>query len=181
MKASKDFYYYNSNILRFLMLQKSTNFNNSFSITSFDKLVLYFSILNINDLDDLSLFNYLYFFRFFLGVNAYFTKIQINYKLGVTTYSIRVKIILLNRDIYSFLSFFLNDIVFSSELEHLFNFSKRFRIYSLCLPTLVFFSEKKTNVGLLDLTVSLNLKFFFNGFDNGNFILFLKNLKINLV
>lgn len=55
---------------------------NTYKTICFNKLLLYFHIFNIEDLDDVQGYNYCYLFKYFFGRSSFLTKIKSKFSLG---------------------------------------------------------------------------------------------------
>lgn len=178
MIYKKDFNFYLNSILNFSVIQKYGHFSNFYQVPKFEKVLISFSSIKIEDFNNPSFFNYPYFIKFFLGVNAFFLAPKAHFHLGVTTYSVKVISFIKRKELFLFLNFFYNDLLpIQDEFSHF--FSKKSSLYSYTLGDLSLFSEKKTNVGLFNLSSPLNFKLIINGVDNSSLLL-LKGLKIKL-
>jgi len=89
-------------------------------------------------------------------------------------------IINLNKDIYSLLFFFFNNILLKIDKTLYKNgyYSKNLNIYYYIIKDMNLFSEIKTNLGLFNLKSNLNINIFLLGIDNNETILLLNCLKI---
>jgi hypothetical protein len=77
-----DYYFNYKNTYRFLLISKLGNIKNTYNIPKIKKVTFFFYFNKIEDLDDLQLYNSFYFFKFFLGKKAFFTKTYSIYSLG---------------------------------------------------------------------------------------------------
>lgn len=178
MLYKKDFNFYLNSTLNFSVIQKYGLFLNFYQVPKFETVLVSFSSIKVEDFNDPSFFNYPYFIKFFLGVNAFFLAPKAHFHLGVTTYSVKVVSFMKKKQLFAFLNFFYNDLLpISDEFSHF--FSKKSSLYSYTLNDLSSFSDKKTNVGLFNLNSPLNFKLIINGVDNSS-VLLLKGLKIKL-
>jgi len=75
MLNSIDYNFGYKNISRFLIMHKFNFFNGSV-IPELNKIILFFSLKDMMTLDDARIYNYFYFFKFFLGVTAFFLVIN---------------------------------------------------------------------------------------------------------
>ena len=174
---SVDYRFNHRALVRFLVLHKGL-VGSSFSIPVFSKLFFFFSVRDLEDLNDVRLYNYLYFFRFFFGVRAFFTNYRFKAGFFKSVYDFKVYIFL-RRDLLFFgLGFFVNDVLPFVDRDFL--EVKLLRKYKVIfrLRDMNFFSEKKTNLGLFNLKDFLNLHFFMSksGFSLAK--LYFNNLKI---
>ena len=108
-----DFFFYYKNIIRFMLfLKKSKNKYNFTSILELKKSIVYFSLKNIIDLNNLSISNYYYFFKYYFGKIPFFSSYKYNFKLNVSYYNFIILYNFKKKDIYYVLFFFINDIFF---------------------------------------------------------------------
>jgi len=62
-------------VIRFILLNK-INFINTFNLPKIKKLIFFFNLSKIEDLNDIQLYNYFYLIKFFFGRNSFFSKIK---------------------------------------------------------------------------------------------------------
>lgn len=163
MLSTKDYFFHDKFSSRFLMMHKLNSFA-SHQIPSFVKLVLFFALKDLETLDDVRIFNYFYFFRFFLGRVAFFHGYKSFFRLGKTTFNIKIQVIASKSDIHKTLFFLSNDVfalVSSSYVSNklVMKSSVGFIVYYV-LRDMNIFVEKKTNVGLFNLKDPLNIHIF---------------------
>jgi hypothetical protein len=178
-----DYYFTYKNSLRFLIFLKLGLLNNinTYNVPFLNKLTFFFSLSKSVDKDNISIYNYFYLFKFFFGKNAFLSKYKSYYNLGMWYYSFKVYIIIIKKEVYSYLFYYLND--FLSMIDKIYFkygiFSNKLNILYIVLKDLTIFSEKKTNMGLFNLENSLNLHLYFSGGDINSSKLIMKNCKIN--
>lgn len=108
-----DFYFYNSTIARFILFSKKSEKKYDFNkIMNIIEISVYFNIKNIIDLNNVSLSNYYYFFKFFFGKVPYFLNYKYNFKLNVNYYNFLILYSFKKKDLFFIFSFFVNDIYF---------------------------------------------------------------------
>jgi hypothetical protein len=108
-----DFFFYNNNIVRFILFLKKSKIKYDFTeILELKEINVYFNIKNILDLNDLSLSNYFFFFKYFFGKIPYFLNYKYNFKLNVNYFSFLVLCSFKKKDLFYIFSFFINDIYF---------------------------------------------------------------------
>lgn len=151
-----------NHLFRFLILHKLHLLNNVFSLPYINSLICFFSIKNLEDLNDVKIYNYFYFFKFFFGYKAFFFSYKANYGFGKTTYDFSIQLVLNKRDLYRNFFFILNDIIYCMDTNY-FSYSfykENFYVYFMSIKDMNIFSEKKTNLGLFNLKDFLNIKVF---------------------
>jgi hypothetical protein len=82
MKLQLDYHFTYKNTLRFLLLHKLGSSNNTYNLPSINKLIFFFSLRKLEDLDSSEVYNYLYLFKYFFGKNAFLTKNKSYFVLG---------------------------------------------------------------------------------------------------
>ena len=112
------FHYYN--IGRFiLLLKKSDKFFHYTDILFFNKLVLFFNVQNINDLNNTIILSHIFFFKYYFGVIPFSTNYKYNFKLNVSYYSFFIQYNFFNYSLYYPLYFFFNDIYYMINKSHI--------------------------------------------------------------
>src|SRR3546814_12318997 len=120
---------------------------NNFLIPNLNKIICYFPLKNLEDLDDVRVYNYFYFFKFFFGFRAFFIGYKSIQSFSKVTYDFKVQIILRKDEIFSLLSFFVYDILPILDADYYsMNLIKGNLIsYHFLIKDMSIFSEKKTN------------------------------------
>jgi hypothetical protein len=77
-----DFLFTYKYTLRFLFINKLGNIKNTLNIPKIKKLIYFFSLKNLEDIDSVQIYNNFYLFKFFLGRNAFFSKTKSFFLLG---------------------------------------------------------------------------------------------------
>lgn len=152
---SYGFYKY---ITRSILLKKTVYPKNSYMIPTIYKVVYSFRLFKIEDLDDVQIYNYLYFFKFFLGTRGFLTRLKSFSNLGVWTYSLKVCVISSKpRNLYNNLYKFVNEYIYFIDKNYLIYqyMTKNCSIYKIIVKDLNFFSDRKTNIGLFNLHENL--------------------------
>lgn len=182
MKLNIDFFFTYRYTLRFLLLNKLGNIVNIYEIPKIKKIIFLFSLKKLEELDDVQIYNSFYFFKFFLGRNAFFSKTKSSFSLGKWHYNLNIQLILNDqKGIYSLFFYFLNNVFFIIEKSFLKKgfFSKKLNIFYYIIKDMNFFSEIKNNLGLFNLKSALILNIYILGADFKKSNLFLKNLKVS--
>ena len=181
MKLNIDLFFTYKYTLRFLLTQKLDACYNTYTIPNISKLILYFSLNKLEDLDSIEIYNYFYLFKHFFGRKAYLSKTKSQFSLGKWYYNFNIKIILnKSKDIYIMLFYFTNNIlknIDSSFINKGF-LSKKLNIFFFIIKDMNIFSEIKTNLGLFNLKKSLNINIYFTGIDFQKSNIYLNNIKI---
>lgn len=95
-----------------LFLKKSKIKYNFTNILELKKSIVYFNLKNIIDLNNLSISNYYYFFKYYFGKIPFFSSYKYNFKLNVSYYNFIILYNFKKKDIYYVLFFFINDVFF---------------------------------------------------------------------
>jgi len=106
----KDLFFYYKYIVRFLFYNKSAYLSNlnCFLIPKFNKIHLFFEILDLVDLDDSKVMNYFYLFRFFFGKKAFYSHYRTRFSLNVLYHNFLVNLVFTKSEIYFCIYFFFN-------------------------------------------------------------------------
>jgi hypothetical protein len=106
-----DFFFYYKYIIRFILfLKKSVSKYNFIDILEIKKLIVYFSLKNIQDLNNLAISNYYYYFKYFFGKIPFFSSYKYSFKLNVNYYNFIILYNFKKKDIYYVFYFLTNDI-----------------------------------------------------------------------
>lgn len=73
--------FYNYTV-RQILVNKIIILQNRYDIPKITKLVYFFNLTKIEDLNDVQIYNYLYLFRYFFGKRAYLTRIKSFFNVG---------------------------------------------------------------------------------------------------
>lgn len=68
---------------------------------------MFFSLKDLETLDDARVYNYFFFFKFFFGYRAVFSGYKSFFNLGKTTFSVKIQLIMTQSDIIVLFRFFL--------------------------------------------------------------------------
>lgn len=165
MLTKQDYYFTYKYVLRFLLAQQYGFFLNTYNVPTLDRLLLYFSINELEYLDDYRTFNYHYLFRFFFGQKCFFTRFDSFFRLNRTFFNFNVQVFLKKRICFFPLFLLVNDLLVFTSNSYLKLFfmplSQNGCLFYLRFFDLNLFLEKKTNAGLYYLVNNLNFKFFF--------------------
>lgn len=96
---------------RFLLAAGNIKLLNSFALPKVSKIVCFFNLNELSDLNDVRIYNYCYFFKFFFGVKAFLTRFKDISTFRNTAYTFNVQVILRKNDMYRALYFFCNDVL----------------------------------------------------------------------
>lgn len=175
-----DFYFHYLHLTRFL-LNTRLGLANTYGIPFLSKLTLFFSLRDLTTLEDPSVYNYFYFFRFFLGRRAFVTGYRSYYSLRITYYSFDIRISLGRRQAFFPLAFYVNDVHRFLSLRGAASYFTSPLCYLIRIQDSNLFTERKTNLGLYNLRHPLNYRFFLS---NGTLLsstLLLDSLKLVLL
>ena len=172
-----DFYFHYLHISRFI-INNRVAFSNTHCVPYLAKLVLFFSLLNLTIVEDTSIYNYFYLFRFYLGRKAFIINYRSFFSLRNTYYSFDICISLRKQALFFPIAFYVNDLHRFLSLKGYHSYFINSFCYALIIKDTNLFTERKTNLGLYNLKHVLNYRFYIT---NGDFIsskLFLDTLKL---
>ncbi len=180
-----DLYFVYKYNLRNILINKIGYYNNSYQIPNINKLILFFSLKKLDDLDDVQIYNYFYLFKFFFGKKAYFTKIKKFFYLGVWYYNFDIKLIInKKKEIYWILYKINNDLIYNVDNDFLEKGNSRnnMNIFFFIIKDLNIYSELKTNLGLFNILLPLNINIYINNNNNEGLFIYnlIKNIEIDL-
>ena len=157
-----DFFFYYRNIIRFILFLKKSKVKYNFTdILEIKKSIVYFNLKNIIDLNNLSISNYYFFFKYFFGKIPFFSSYKYNFKLNVSYYSFIILYNFKKKDIYYVLFFFINDIYLLIS-KNAIKIKKKYNFWEFIISDMNFFIEKKNSIGFFNLKDYVNFQFFFN-------------------
>jgi hypothetical protein len=157
-----DFFFYYKYIIRFILfLKKSTSKYNFIDILEIKKLIVYFSLKNIQDLNNLALSNYYYYFKYFFGKIPFFSSYKYTFKLNISYYNFIILYNFKKKDIYYVFYFLINDI-YSFISKNAINIKKENNYWEFTINDMNFFIEKKNSIGFFHLKDYVNFKCIFN-------------------
>ena len=116
-----DLYFSYRHVWRFVIINQWFFVVNTNQIPLLKKLVFFFKIYNLIDLDDVRSFNYAYLFRFFFGKKSVFTKLNLKFHLGIHYYTFVVYCFFFKQECYFPIAVFLNDILMLSSDQFFFS------------------------------------------------------------
>lgn len=157
-----DFFFYYKNTVRYILFLKKSKIKFNFTdILEIKKSIIYFSLKNIIDLNNLSISNYFFFFKYFFGKIPFFSSYKYNFKLNVSYYNFLVSYNFGKKDIYYTLFFFVNDIYYLISKNSI-KINKNLNFWEFTINDMNFFVEKKNSIGFFNLKDYVNFKFVFN-------------------
>jgi hypothetical protein len=119
-----DFFFYYKYVVRFILyLKKSKIQFKSTNILKLEKAIIFFDLKNIIDINNLSVSNYFFFFKYFFGKIPFFSNYKHRFKLNVNYYNFFIMYNFKKKDIYYVFYFFINDIYFNIS-KNLININK---------------------------------------------------------
>jgi len=161
-----DFFFYYKYVIRFILfLKKSKAKFKSTDILKLEKVVVFFDLKNITDINNLSISNYYFFFKYFFGKIPFFYNYKHSFKLNVNYYNFFIMYNFKKKEIYYVLFFFINDIYLNIS-KNLIKLNKEINYWNFMINDMNFFIEKKNSIGFFHLKEYVNFRFTFN-FNNG--------------
>lgn len=163
-------------MVRFLLFLKKSKIKFNFlDILELKKAVIFFNLKNITDLNNLSISNYYFFFKYFFGKIPFFSSYKHSFKLNINYYNFIILYNFKKKEIYYVFSFFINDI-FSIISKNTIKIIKGCDYWDYIINDMNFFIEKKNSIGFFNLKDNVNFKFNFNNnlFNYSNFFIIYK-------
>ncbi len=167
-------------ISRFVLYNKLNLLLNVYKLPDISKFGIFFSLKMVDDLWDVSIFNYFFFFRFFFGVKAFVFNYKSIYNFGGSTYKFAIYSLFCKKNIFDAISFLIFDIIPSLDYNYykIKLYKGKLIIVRILILDMNIFTEKKTSVGLLNIKHDLNFKFLISSSNLLFSQLFLSSLKI---
>jgi len=157
-----DFFFYYKYIVRFILFLKKSEKKYYFTdILDIKKTIVFFNIQNITDLNNLSISNYFFFFKYFFGKIPFFSSYKYNFKLNVNYYNFVILYNFKKKEIYYVLYFLINDIYYIIS-KNTINIKKELNFWEYTINDMNFFIEKKNSIGFFNLKDYICFKFNFN-------------------
>jgi hypothetical protein len=165
-----DFFFHYKNIGRFVILNKfSSNLFNSYNFLKFSKVVIFFSLKDIDNIDDLRISNYVFFYLFFFGVQGFFFNFFSTFRLGVTYYDLNIQCVLMKKFIFFVLCFLVNENINFVLLDRL-NCPDACWLYRA--EDLSILVDRSSVVGLFSIYKPVDFSFFFSSSWHSDVVLF---------
>jgi len=107
-----DYFFYYNNIGRYILFLKSnlSLYPKNIDILEFSKLVIFFNVLNVNDLNNISILSHIFFLKYYFGIMPFFTNYSYKFKLNLHYFNFFIQCDFFNKNMYYPLYFFFNDI-----------------------------------------------------------------------
>jgi hypothetical protein len=164
-----DLYFFYKNIGRYILLLKYSYKDNGpfnyIDLIKFSKLAVYFNIKDINDLNNFSVLNYIYFFKYYFSVIPFFSNYNYRFHLNTDYYSFHIQYNFVNKSIYFPMFFFLNDIYYMLNRSFI-ELKEESNYYDFKVNDMNFFIEKKNSIGFFNLKHSIHFRFYFKNLLN---------------
>lgn len=157
-----DFFFHYKNIVRFILSLKKSKIKYNFTdILEVKKIIVFFNIKNISDLNNLSISNYFFFYKYFFGKIPFFSSYKYNFKLNINYYNFIISYNFKKKYIYYVFFFFVNDIYFTIS-KNLINIKRESSYWEYTINDMNFFVERKNSIGFFNLKDYVNFQFIFN-------------------
>jgi hypothetical protein len=159
----KDLSFHYKNVCRFLLIQKIGYLTLSTHLVSeIAKVVVFFSVKDLVDFEDLRDSNYFFLLKFYFGRRAFVLNYRTEFSLNILYHSFIIQFISKGADVYFPINFILNDFKFCLTKKS-FDISRHRKTLRFKVLDMNIFLERKTNVGFFNLKDKLNLRFFCSG------------------
>lgn len=158
----QDLFFYYKYTVRFILFLKKSNTRFFFTdILELNKVIIYFNIKNLTDLNNLAISNYYFFFKYFFGKIPFFFNYKYTFKLNISYFNFIILSNIIKKQIYYILFFFINDIytIISKKTIDIKNFDF---YWEFTVNDMNFFIEKKNSIGFFNLKDNITFKFMFN-------------------
>lgn len=155
------FYYkYYSRYINFLKHSKKKY--NYLQTTNIQKIILFFNIKELTEINHSSVLSCIFFFKYYFGIIPFFNNYKYLFKLNVNYYNFTIEYTFIKKYMYYILFYFINDIYYMINKIHL--KSLKFSNYWEYIVTdMNFFIEKKNSLGFFNLKYNLIIQMhFFN-------------------
>jgi len=146
-----------------LLLKNSKIYYNSSLLLKLNSVNVFFDIKDIEDIDNLSISNCFFFFKFFFGRKGYYINYDSYFELNVYYYNFIVKCDIKDKNMYFVLWFFLNDIYIYIGLKSVYRIEAS-NHWDFEINDMYFFSEKYKKIGFFNLKHTVTFSFYFNNF-----------------
>jgi hypothetical protein len=159
----RDLHFHYKHICRFLLIQKIGYLTlSTHHISEVAKVVAFFSIKDLVDLEDLRNSNYLFLLKFYFGRRGFVLNYKAEFSLNILYHSFTIQFISKRNNVYFPIIFILNDFKFCLSNKS-FTIARNRKTLSFKVLDMNIFLERKTNVGFFNLKDKLNIKFFCSG------------------
>jgi len=122
-----------------------------------NNFIIYFNLIDIIDLDQFSISNYFYFFRYFFGILPYFTNYKHKFHLNIHYFSFYLQYYFKTYNYYNYIYIFLNDI-YSIINKTYMSFKNTLNFLEIIIIDMNYFIEKKNTLGFFSLIDSVKFK-----------------------
>jgi hypothetical protein len=157
-----DFFFYYKNIVRFILFLKKSKFKYNFiDILEIKKLIVFFNLKNVVDLNNLAISNYYYFFKYFFGKIPFFSSYKYSFKLNINYYNFIILYNFKKKEIYYVFNFFINDVYLNISKNSI-HIKKLYNYWEFTISDMNFFIEKKNSIGFFHLKDHVNFQIIFN-------------------
>lgn len=158
----RDFFFYYKYTVRYILFLEKNNYKFLLTdILELNKIVIYFNICNLTDLNNLSISNYYFFFKYFFGKIPFFFNYKYTFKLNISYFNFLILCNIRKKEIYYVFFFFLNDI-YSLISKKMIDIKKFKNYWEFVINDMNFFIEKKNSIGFFNLKDNITFKFMFN-------------------
>lgn len=178
-----DLHFFYKNVGRYILFLKYSNKDNNIinymDSMKFNKLTVFFNIKDINDLNNFSVLNYIYFFKYYFAVVPYFSNYNYRFHLNTDYFSFHIQYNFVNKAMYYSIYFFLNDIYYMMNRSFI-DLKKEPNYYEFKVNDMNFFIEKKNSIGFFNLKHSIHFRFYYKNKLNLNLLNLLTIFKLKI-
>lgn len=157
-----DYSFYYKNIGRFILcLKNSSDYFHNKNILEFNKLVFFFDVSNLNDINNISILSHIFFFKYYFGIMPFFANYVYKFKLNTHYYNFFIQYNFFKKNMYYPIYFFFNDVYFMINKSNRY-LEKQLNLWTFYIKDMNFFIEKKNTLGFFNLKYKICFDFFFN-------------------
>ncbi len=153
-----DFFFHYKYVCRNLLLNRYFDLKfNTNQIWKINYLIIYFSVNELENLEDISVMNYAYLVRFFFGRKVFLSNYKCKFHRGIFYYSFIIQSLIKKMDLYYILFFYVIDIKVHLSFEYI-DIKVTKEYFELKIKDMYIFLEKKNNLGLFNLDEFLSIR-----------------------
>lgn len=113
-------YFYYKNINRYIYFLKFSKYKyHFFNLIRLDKMVLFFNIKDLTELNNQSILSCIFFFKYYFGVVPFFNNYKHIFKLNINYFNFLIEYTFVDKLLYASFFYFINDIYYMINKIHL--------------------------------------------------------------
>lgn len=164
-----DLFFYSKNYNRYIYFLKFSKGRYHFiNLLKLQKIIYFFNIKDLTELNNQSVLSYLFFFKYYFGVVPFLNNYKHYFKLNIHYFNFTIEYHFLNKILYYSLFYFINDIYYM--INRLYLTKKDFKNYwEYIIYDMNFFLEKKNSLGFFNLKHNLIIQIYILNINNWDF------------